>query len=134
MPTPASMAWEALVARFDALGDAAQALLDRRAPPAGGEDGADAADLDALAALLAERDALLAALAASLPAAGAADPRLRPALERSAARTSDLLEAVAARTDMLRDELRALQRGSDVDQAYRRVAPVAARRVIDARR
>jgi hypothetical protein len=133
--------WSTLVARFDALGDAAQEALARTAIPLDGSTPRDdaapsergrSADEQRLTELLAERDALLAQLTAAV--AGHDDARLAPALERSVAQTGDLIQRVAERTDALRDALRALQRGAHVHQAYRQASPTGGWAVIDARR
>lgn len=129
--------WSTLMARFDALGDAAQAAMSRGASlldEAASLEPPTAADAQVLAQVLAERDALLAQLTAALAASKPDDARLATALERSVARTGDLIQRVAERTDALRDALRALKRGAHVHQAYRQASPTGGWAVIDARR
>lgn len=129
--------WSTLVARFDALGDAAQAAMSRGASlldEAASLERPTVVDAQVLAQVLAERDALLTQLTAALAASKPDDARLAPALERSVARTGDLIQRVAERTDALREALRALKRGAHVHQAYSQASPTGGWAVIDARR
>ena len=109
-----------IVQHFEALGRQA-------------EDAADAGRSDRLAALLAERDALLAQLAASLAVQpGPADPGVVEAVAGAGVSTSTLISKVAERTDALRRELRELGRGERAAEAYMHVP--ATRGQLNARR
>ena len=117
-------AWVAMVQQFDALGQEAEAVLDTDSPR--------------VAALLAERDALLAQLSAAI----AADPYLSgereaispliEAMEGACSATSSLIAKVAERTDALRAELRDLSRSARASHAYQSISDVSGR--VNARR
>lgn len=109
--------WPALVERFDALGRAANDAL--------------AEDTARLAALVEERDALLAELARALAGPVATGATAAQVLSRSATDTSALIAQVAERTDALRQALRDLDRGARATSAYH---TTAARGTVDARR
>ncbi len=113
-----------MVQQFEAVGQEADALLDVDSPR--------------VAALLAERDALLAQLSAAI----AADPYLSgereaitpvvEAMQGACSSTSSLIAKVAERTDALRAELRELSRGARASQAYQPTGDVQGR--VNARR
>lgn len=114
----------AIVQQFNAIGHEVEAVLDVSSPR--------------IAALLAERDALLAKLSAAI----AADPYLSGerqaiapvvnAVEGACSGTSTLIAKVAERTDALRAELRELGRGARASQAYQSASDVPGR--VNARR
>lgn len=131
---PRSPDWSGLLARFDALGATAQAVVARAAAVPLADVASSGDEVAALSSLLAERDALLAELTVAVRHAGPADGRLVPALEQSALQTSALTQRVAERADVLRDALRALDRGVQVQDLYRRAAPSGTWSVVDARR
>ncbi len=99
-----------MVQQFSALGREADALLDVDSPR--------------LAALLSQRDALLAQLSSAI----AANPSLSDdpqsvasvveAMRDACSATSTLIARVADRTDVLRAELRNLGRGARATSAY----------------
>lgn len=113
-----------MVHQFDALGQETEAALDVDSPR--------------VAALLAERDALLAQLSTAI----AADPYLSgereaispvvEAMQGACSGTATLIAKVAERTDALRAELRELGRGVRASQAYQPTGDVHGR--VNARR
>ena len=113
--------WVTMLERFEALGQAADVALD--------------ADLASVAALLAERDALLDQLTLALAAPAAVGDGQRAdasaAVDRATVSTATLIAKVAERTDALRRALRDLDRGARATHAYQ--TPPGTR-VVDARR